>query len=50
MSIGCLQQDGDGPRILALLDEGELVLTENMFIDKPGISEIGLINVLEAIQ
>lgn len=50
MTIGRLHQDGDGPWVLALLNESELVLTENVLIDQTSVAEERLIEVLEAVH
>ncbi len=50
MAVGSLHEDGHGPRILALLHEGELVLPEDMFIDDAGVTEARLVQIFEAVQ
>ena len=46
--VGALEQNGDGQRVLALFDEGELVLAQNVFGDLASVAEDGLVEVFEA--
>ena len=50
MPVGGLHEDGDGPRVLALLDEGELVLAEHVLVDDSGVTEAGLVQVVDAVH
>ena len=43
MLVGSLHQDGHGLRVLALLDEGELVLPEDVLVHGASITKTALI-------
>ena len=50
VTVGSLHEDGDGPRVLALLHERKLVLAENVLVDDSGVAEARLVHVLEAVH
>lgn len=48
--VGALDEDGDGLRVLAVLDEGELLLAEDVFVDESGVPEGVLGDVVDGVE
>jgi len=48
--IGSLDQDGAGEGVLNTFDEGVLVLTEGLFVDNLGETEISLFKVVNGVK
>ncbi len=48
--VGSLHEDGNRSRVFALLNEGELVFTQDVFVDDSSISKARFVQVLNTVH